>query len=126
MDGSQKQTVEFRCPDGSANIYLLLAGLAVAARTGFEMENAMQKAAETYVDVNIFEERHKDKVAKLASLPVSCWESAEMLDKQRAIYEKHGVFTAQMIDGVIAMLKEHKDADLRQRLEKNPEFWVPT
>ena len=122
MDGSQKQTVEFRCPDGSANIYLLLAGLAVAARTGFEMENAMQKAAETYVDVNIFEERYKDKVAKLASLPVSCWESAEMLDKQRAIYEKHGVFTAQMIDGVIAMLKEHKDADLRQRLEKNPEL----
>jgi len=32
-----RQTVEFRCPDGSANIYLLLAGLAVAARHGLEM-----------------------------------------------------------------------------------------
>lgn len=30
-DHSVKQTVEFRCPDGSADIYLLLAGLAVAA-----------------------------------------------------------------------------------------------
>ena len=41
-DYSNKQTVEFRCPDGSADVYLLIAGLAVAARHGFEMENALQ------------------------------------------------------------------------------------
>jgi glutamine synthetase len=33
-DYSSKQTVEFRCPDGSANVYLLMAGLTVAARHG--------------------------------------------------------------------------------------------
>ena len=40
-DVNLKQTVEFRCPDGSADIYLLLAGLAVAARHGFEMERCV-------------------------------------------------------------------------------------
>ena len=30
------QTVELRSPDGSANVYLLLAGMAVAARYGLE------------------------------------------------------------------------------------------
>ena len=40
-DLSYKQTVEFRCPDGSADIYLLLAGLTVAARHGLQMENAL-------------------------------------------------------------------------------------
>ena len=43
---------------------------------------------------------HKDKTASLKSLPASCWESAEMLDKQRGIYERHGVFPANIIDGV--------------------------
>ena len=41
-DFTDKQTVEFRCPDGSADVYLLLAGLTVAARHGLEMENALQ------------------------------------------------------------------------------------
>lgn len=121
IDGSQKQTVEFRCPDGSANIYLLLAGLAVAARSGFEMDNALQFANDTYVDVNIFEEKYKDRVEKLNSLPTSCYESAEMLNQQREIYERHGVFSPQIIDGVINTLKSYNDKHLRQELEKNQE-----
>ena len=120
-DGSQKQTVEFRCPDGSANIYLLLAGLTVAARTGWEMENALDKAKETYVDVNIFEDKYKDLVANLKSLPTSCWESAEMLNNQRAIFEKYDVFTPEIINGVIDILKSHNDKNLRQELEQNPD-----
>jgi len=38
-DYSDKQTIEFRCPDGSAEIYLLLAGLTVAARHGLETDD---------------------------------------------------------------------------------------
>ena len=45
-----------------------------------------------------------DKTSSLESLPASCWESAEMLDKQRGIYERHGVFPANIIDGVIGEL----------------------
>jgi glutamine synthetase len=120
IDGSQKQTVEFRCPDGSADVYLLLAGLAVAARSGFEMDNALEIAKETYVNVNIFEAEHKDKVASLNSLPTSCWESAEMLEKQREIYERHDVFPPHIINGLIKDLKKFEDKDIRKELEKNP------
>lgn len=44
FDTSQKQTVEMRSPDGSADLYQLLAGLAVACRHGFEIENALDIA----------------------------------------------------------------------------------
>jgi glutamine synthetase len=116
-DFTDKQTVEFRCPDGSADIYLLLAGLTVAARHGFEMENALQFAKDTYVDVNIFSEEFKDKLHKLDTLPFSCWASAEMLEKQADIYKKHGVFSQQIIDGIVNNLKKFNDHDLRARLK---------
>jgi len=122
MDGSEKQTVEFRCPDCSADVYLLLAGLTVAARNGFEMQNALEFAQQTYVNVNIHQAENKEKVSamKLNSLPASCWESAEMLDKQREIYERHGVFPARIIDGIIKDLKKFEDKDIRQELASNP------
>lgn len=41
LDTTQKQTVKMRSPDGSADLYQLIAGLAVACRHGFEMENAL-------------------------------------------------------------------------------------
>ena len=47
QDFSGKQTVEFRCPDGSADVYLLIAGLAVPVRHGFEMKDALQYANTT-------------------------------------------------------------------------------
>lgn len=44
FDTTQKQTVEMRSPDGSADLYQLLAGLAVACRHGFEMSDALEVA----------------------------------------------------------------------------------
>ena len=49
-DTTQKQTVEMRSPDGSADLYQLIAGLAVACRHGFEIENALDIAEKTYVN----------------------------------------------------------------------------
>jgi len=116
-DFTDKQTVEFRCPDGSADIYLLLAGLTVAARHGFEMENSLQFAKDTYVDVNIFSEEFKDKLHKLDTLQFSCWASAEMLEKQADIYKKPNVFSQQIIDGIVNNLKKFNDHALRARLK---------
>jgi len=48
-DTTQKQTVEMRSPDGSADLYQLLAGLAVACRHGFEIENALAIAEQTSI-----------------------------------------------------------------------------
>lgn len=120
-DLSIKQTVEFRCPDGSADLYLLLAGLAVAARHGFEMENAVQYADERYVNVNIFDDAHKAVAERLSHLPSSCEESAECLEKQRSIYEKYQVFSPRLIDGLIKKLASYQDRTLRQDISNDPE-----
>lgn len=114
-----RQTVEFRCPDGSADIYLLFAGLTVAARHGLELEKGLEFAEETYVDVNIFDEKHKEKVNKLKQLPLSCWDSADALQRQRQIYEDHGIFPPKLIDGLIRFLKKFNDQHLRENLKDN-------
>jgi glutamine synthetase len=121
-DYSFKQTIEFRCPDGSADIYLLMAGLAVAARHGFEMENAIQYAKERYVNVNIFEEANKSLQNELDHLPTSCFESAEKLQQQRSIYEKYGVFSSGLIEGMINKLRKFDDKDLRTQIKNNPDI----
>jgi len=112
---SDSQTVEFRCPDGSANIHLLMAGLAVAARHGLEMEGALELAQKLYVDVNIFSNEHNKVQQTLPQLPVSCWDSAECLIKDRHIYEKDGVFPPVVIDGLAKVLRSYNDKDLSQR-----------
>lgn len=115
-DFSGKQTVEFRCPDGSANIYLLLAGLTVAVRHGIEMENALAYAKETYVDVNIFSDVNKDRLNQLSRLPLSCDESADLLNQQRDFYCKYDVFTPSIIDGIIDKLKSYHDKNIRNEI----------
>lgn len=119
LDFSQKQTVEVRSPDGSADIYLLMAGITVAARHGFESEDSLAFAEKTYVNVNIFEEEHKSKQEELEHLPASCYESAQMLKRDKAIYMKHGVFSEDILDWIIHYLAGFKDKNLRAEIGKD-------
>jgi glutamine synthetase len=121
VDFSDKQTIEFRCPDGSADIYLTMAGLVVAARHGFEMEDSVEFAKKTYVDVNIFNKEHNERASQLSQLPVSCAASAEMLEKQAAIYQKYDVFPAALLEGIEKGLKRFDDANLRNKISGNEE-----
>ena len=114
VDFSHKQTIELRTPDGSANIYLLLAGMAVAARHGFEMRDAIQYAKDRYVSVNIFE--HEDVLNRLEVLPDSCVASADLLERDRAVYEQDGIFAPQLIDGIIKELRAFNDRTLRAEI----------
>jgi glutamine synthetase len=107
LDTYQKQTVEIRSADGSADIYLLMASLAVALRYGIELENGLQVAADTYVDVNIHNAENAKILERLEQLPVNCSESADCLEKVRGIFEDRGVFESNMIDGVIKKLKSY-------------------
>jgi glutamine synthetase len=107
-----KQSIELRSPDGSADIYKLFAGLVIAVEHGLEMKNALAIAEKLYVDYNIF--KHSGK--KLESLPASCFESADELDRQRLFYEKDNVFPAGVIDNIISRLKSFDDKDLSQKL----------
>ena len=111
---SQKQTVEMRSPDGSANVYLLMAGLAVACRHGFETANALEIAEQTYVNVNIHKAENADILNRLSVLPDSCAASADCLAAQRAVYEENGVFMPAMLDGIMAGLRAFDDRTLRQ------------
>ena len=117
---SEKQTVEMRSPDGSADLYQLLAGLCVACRHGFEMSNALEVAEKTYVNVNIHAAENADRLATLAQLPDSCTASADCLDRQRQAFEEHGVFSPAMIDGIIAQLRAFDDRTLRKDIENDP------
>lgn len=117
----QKQTAELRSADCSADVYQLIAGMAVAVRHGFEMPDALQKAEDTYVAVNIHKDENKAKLDALKSLPDSCMASADALEAQRSVFEKYNVFSSQMIDGVIKGLKAQNDSNLRAEIKDSPE-----
>ncbi len=116
FDTTQKQTVEMRSPDGSADLYQLLSGLAVACRYGLELDNALEIAEKTYVNVNIHQRENAAKLAELEQLPDNCVASAACLERQRAVYEQYNVFSPAMIDGIIAKLRAYNDTTLRNDL----------
>ncbi len=118
-ESTERQTVEFRCPDGSANIHLLLAGLAVAARHGLEMEGALDLAKKLYVNVNIFSLSQSAVRERLPQLPSSCWESSESLLRDREVYQRDDVFPPMVIDGIVNKLKSYNDKGLIERLHGN-------
>ena len=120
-DTSQKQTVEMRSPDGSADVYELIAGLVVACRYGFELENALEIAEKTYVNVNIHKKENEHKLKDLTQLPDSCAASADCLERQRAIFESRGVFSPAMIDGILKALRAFDDRTLREDIGNDRE-----
>lgn len=111
-----KQTFEFRVPDGSADLYLLIAGLMVGCRHGLLKDNALEAAEKLYAPVDIFSDEYKDKIEALEQLPGSCFESADCLNEKRAIFEEDGIFPAGIIDAVIEHLKSYNDKGLNEKL----------
>lgn len=111
-----KQTVEFRAPDGSADIYLLMAGLVVGSLHGLTMPDALEKACKLYVGCNIFKDENKHILEGLEQLPISCCESADRLKAKREVFEKYGIFTPGLIDSKIKILKSHNDDKLSELL----------
>jgi len=105
-----RQTVEFRSPDGSANIHQLLAGLTVAALYGLENEDSLKIADRYYVRDDA------SCIDNLKQLPASCYEAADKLLADRHFYEKNGVFPSEMIDKLANDLKAFNDKDLSEKL----------
>lgn len=116
IDPRQKQTVEIRSADGSADIYQLIAGLAVAVRYGFELPEALDIARDTYVDVNIHAEENAGRLESLDKLPINCSQSADCLDASREVFERGGVFSPAMIDGIIGKLRSYDTAEAEAAL----------
>jgi len=122
---SYKSTFEFRAADPSADLYLLLAAFAVGIRHGLEMDEAtaLEMAKKLYIDVNIFKEEHKDRLAQLEHLPASCYESAQALKKNKDVFIQYDVFTEGMINDTVKFLEAYNDYQLSERLYgKNEEI----
>lgn len=111
-----KQTIEFRAPDGSADLYHLMSGLVLAGMEGILAKDSLEKANKLYVNVNVFHEKHKDLYNSLISLPNSCSESADCLKKDEVFYQQDGVFPKGTIEDFISKLKSFNDQDLSERL----------
>ncbi len=107
------QTVEIRSPDGSANIHLLLAGLAVAARYGLEHPDALKISEQLFVRADAA------KVQGLKQLPASCFEAGACLKRDRDRYEDGGVFPTGLIDSIAQNLQAFDDQNLSEKLFGN-------
>lgn len=110
-----RQTVEIRSADGSADVYYLIAAIAVACRHGWEMRDPLKVAERTYVDVDIHKPENASRLASLSHLPASCVESAAALQEQRKVYEERGVFSPAYLDAVESQLRGFDDKDLHER-----------
>jgi len=85
------------------------------------MEDGLKRAEELYVSGNIFSPEYKDRLEQLKQLPLSCFESADVLIEKRGYFEKNGVFPPGMIDAAVKKLKAYNDKGLSERLYQNNE-----
>ena len=105
------QTVELRLGDGSADVHLLLAGMAVAARRGLNDPKSLKVASRLNADDH----------DKFEQLPSSCAESADELKRERTSFEADGVFPRELVDAVIDQLRSYDDAKLMKKAAKDDE-----
>jgi glutamine synthetase len=103
------QTVELRLADGSADVHLLLAGMAVAATRGLSDPDSLERASRlSTADHDDFEQ-----------LPSSCADSADALESNRSSFEADGVFPRDLIDALLDQLRAYDDASLMKKVAKD-------
>jgi glutamine synthetase len=118
QESEGRQTVELRSPDGSAIVYLLLAGITMAAEWGLTNPDSLEVANRLYVTGNIF--RDEDLLSKLPALPKSCVESSRILLQKRNLYERMNVFPPSIIEYVAKLLQAENDEGMNQHLVDLP------
>ena len=94
--GPKSKRIEIRFPDPAANPYLAFAAMLMAGLDGALNKLNLAKP----MDKNLYDL----PPAELCKIPTVCGslrEAMELLDKNRAVFKKGGVFTDDMIDGYI-------------------------
>ncbi len=110
------QTIELRVPDGSANVHQLVAGIAMAAEYGFTHSEETLKLTEKLYFKGKTKEENQD--VEFPSLPATCAESADILEKKRGLYEREDIFPASVIDYSINQLKAENDRDMHKNISE--------
>ncbi len=99
-----RQTVEFRSPDGSALVHLLLAGIIMAADWAFADDESIALADKFYLKK---QDTAGESISdKFPVMPSSCGESARILVSNRRFYEREGIFPSNVIDYIVEILNE--------------------
>ncbi len=118
QDSGGRQTVELRSPDGSAIVYLLLAGITMGAEWGLTHPDSRGTAEKLKVSGNIF--RNEELMKRLPALPKSCVESSHLLLQKRDLYERENIFPPSIIEYVANLLKAENDEDMNKYLMDLP------
>lgn len=113
--GVHPQTVELRLGDGSADVHLLLAGMALAARRGLTDPDSLAQAERLRADGGDGDHADGDP----EQLPTSCAESADALEGDRALFEADGVFPERLVDETLEQLRERHAATRGKRTRKD-------
>lgn len=113
-----RQTVELRSPDGSADVTLLMAGIAVAIQHGLE-------DARSDGDGGLMSRQHtsgkkrKQRQRSLSRFLLPVGIQPEALLSLRKHFEKDGIFPAGVIDALAVKLKSYKDKNLSELYGNN-------
>lgn len=118
QQAERRQTIELRSPDGSALVYLLLAGVTMAAEWGLTREDSLEIANRLHVSGNIFQ--NQKLLNELPHLPKSCVNSSRILQEKRHYYERENIFPSSIIDYTIKLLRAEKDENMNQYLADLP------
>jgi glutamine synthetase len=109
-DNPKSKRFEFRCPDPTANGYLLWSAMLMAVIDG--IQNKLDPGQP--LDANIYTLPEKKK-ATIKSVPGSLEESLKALNKDNAFLTKSGVFTDDLIQSYIDYKTEFEIAELSFR-----------
>jgi len=99
---------EFRCPDPSANGYLMFSAMLMAVLDG--IENEVDPGAP--LDRDIYD-MSREELAQYAQAPGSLEEALAALEEDHAFLTKGGVFTDDVISGWIDYKMENEVEPLR-------------
>ena len=112
-----RATIEYRSPDGSAFIHLLLAATTLSVLEGLQNPEGLAAARRLEIHGNV--SHQAERLESLEHLPATAVAASRVLAEKRGFYEGYG-FPARLIDLVIAKLQREADEGLSERLRRLP------
>lgn len=113
-EGLSRPTVEYRSPDGSAFVHLLLAAVALCVEEGVMAPESIHIAR----SLEVAPDRHPEPET-FEQLPDTAVAASEALAGGREFFEERG-FPPALIDIVIDKLRDESDVGLTEKLRALP------
>ena len=112
-----RQTIEYRGSDGSTNPYLFSAALIVAFLKGLSDAESVRRSDGYLCEDNLFLSDGTKTDQPFEQLPMSCFESAEVLENYRHHFEADQIFPKSIINHTILKLRAFNDKELSKNFK---------